>query len=88
MKKSSCLLNKEEVVVNASAGDECALIGRNHLAQVGRQPKRERLREQLHNEMDETNGAIVSEGCRILLLRKEGEERLIEPLETASIECV
>ena len=69
-------------------GDECTLIGRDHLDQVRCQPKRECLREQLRNDMDENNGAIVEERCRILLLRKEGEERLIEPLETAPVECV
>ena len=62
VEETRCLLHEQEVLVDTPAGDESALVSRNHGPKPRSEPQRQHLCKELCNEVDQANGAVVRKG--------------------------
>ena len=85
VQETSRLLHKEVVVVDTSSRNKRTLVGGYHGVQPWSETEGEKLRDQLGEDVYETDGSIVKEGVRICTLGEQGEEGLVKLLEAAPI---
>lgn len=84
--KSPCRkLNIAKVVMKGSAFDEGTLIGRHKPVEVRGETGGQNLGEQLPKVVNETNRSEILDINGLILLRKEGDEGIIEGGETMAV---
>ena len=74
MQLTGGLLNQDEIVVNAAACDERALVDRDKLPKPRGEPQGENFCYELGNQMNQANRSVVGQRRGVGTLRKEGEE--------------
>ena len=85
MKVPGGLLDKEEIIVDATARDECALVWGDHLPKHRGEPEGENLRKELCKEVNQADRPVVGEGGGVWSLGEQREESLVQPLEALPV---
>ena len=81
-------MNQDEIVVNAAACDERALVGGDHVTELWRKAEREHLGEELGEQVDQAYGTEIRERGGVRFLRQQGDKRLVEPLEATTVDVL
>ena len=85
MKVPGGLLDKEEIIVDATARDECALVWGDHFPKPRGKPEGENLRKELCEEVNQADRPVVGEGGSVWSLGEQREESLVQPLEALPV---